>query len=319
MNWGLGHASRCIPIIQHLLGSNQIVLASDGLALKLLRKEFPDLPFTTLPAYDIHYKGSSFIRSIMGQSPKIARSISEEMALADELVEKYGIDMIISDHRLGFRSEYCKSIILAHQIQIQGVSGPLGVIGKRINKYFINLFDECWIPDYEIRSLSLAGDLSLSKGIKKYKYIGPLTRLRRSHAPPSLDILLLLSGPEPSRSRFEKKVLDLLSTTKFSVRVVRGTSDLSRRPEGLTQYLSLTNTEELQEILNKCKIVISRCGYSTIMDMTHLQKKAILIPTSGQTEQEYLAAFLKGRDQFRFMTEDQLSQALLPALNQLLN
>jgi predicted glycosyltransferase len=50
--------------------------------------------------------------------------------------------------------------------------------------------------------------------------------------------------------------------------------------------------DELRQEIERAEWVISRCGYSTIMDLVALQKKALLIPTPAQTEQEYLAAYL---------------------------
>lgn len=319
LNWGLGHASRCIPIIKALRRTNLVVLASDGISLDLLRKEFPDLPFISTPAYNIQYKGSSFLRSMIFQTPKITAAIAQEMALAEELVEKYAIDRIISDHRLGFRADKCHSIIMAHQIQIKASFGPLSMVGSRLNKFFINRFDACWIPDYENRSLSLAGDLSIPDGLKNFRYIGPLSRLVSKPGSEDTDILILLSGPEPKRTQLEEQLLKLFDGSRFTINLVRGSVQQQKSSQSKIGTVDLAGTEAIQEWMNRSRLVIARSGYSSIMDLVHIKKPAVLIPTDGQTEQEYLARHLADHQQFAFVQEEDLRSDLLKNVVQLLN
>ncbi len=319
LNWGLGHAARCIPLIRVLKKENEVILASDGLALELLKKEFPRAPFVELPSYNIHYRGKSFMRNMFFQAPKITGAVSQEMALADELVRKYNISMIVSDHRLGFRSDDCPSVILAHQIQIQSSFGPLGIVGSKLNKYFINQFDKCWIPDYENETMTLAGDLSRPRGLKRFSFIGPVSRFSYGQSDCDIDVLVLLSGPEPARTRLEEKVLKLLSHQDFKVVVVRGSQNKSATGSSEIEYIDLACTDVLENLLHRSTVVIARSGYSTIMDLVATRKTGILIPTPGQTEQEYLARHLSNHEGFHFLDEEELNSGSMKLIAQLLN
>lgn len=309
LNWGLGHASRSITIIKSLIERNSLFLASDGLALNLLRNEFPELPYAVLPGYDISYKGRGgfFMWDMFRQVPKVGLAVSQEMAIMDELVKKHGIDIIISDHRLGCRSDLCKSYIIAHQLNIKDDSGYIGAIGTKMNKYFINQFDECWIPDYSNRQMSLAGDLSVPEGLKSYRFIGPLTRIRQKQMPELYDVLVILSGPEPARSRTEELLIEVLSPHAYRIAFVRGTTKAPKTPLSFSKILDMASSKECNLLMNQSKVVISRSGYSTIMDLEVLDKKCILIPTPGQTEQEYLAQHLSGRYHLRVLKERDLT------------
>ena len=310
LNWGLGHAARCIPIIKMLSQHNDILLGSDGDALELLVQEFPQMSYVKLPPYNIHYKDKHFLWGIMKQSPKMIGAIGQEMALTSDIVDRFKLDMIISDHRLGCRDKRIKSIIIAHQLQIQAGTKIASTLGSKTNKYFINAFDQCWIPDYEAESMRLSGKLADHDGIKSYKYIGPLSRMLRSKKQPVNDIAVVLSGPEPQRSLIEKKLYTLLKTSSWKITWVRG---VANKKEDNSPFMetdevyNLATVSSLNQIINQSKLVIARSGYTTIMDMAMLNKECVLIPTPGQTEQEYLKDNLKGRKNFHFLEEQQLN------------
>lgn len=322
LNWGLGHVARCIPIVKTLQKQNHIVLASDGASLSLLRLEFPELTIVELPAYQISYGGKGgFMWGMIKQTPKITLAISKEMAETEDIVKAYKIDMIISDHRLGCYSDICHSVIMAHQIQIKGNIGITGILGSKLNKYFINRFDECWIPDYKLRSMSLAGDLSEADGLKAYRYIGPLSRLKqRSSQLQDLDIVIILSGPEPARSHTEQLLLRAIAPMNLKTVIVSGKEGTQKRIGDNIEQFPLCTSLELNDLIERSKMIISRSGYTTIMDMEILQKKAILIPTPGQTEQEYLAEYLSNRAHLRFIDEKNINtNSLSMAIQELLD
>ncbi len=314
LNWGLGHAARCIPIIRKLEQNNAILIGSDGAALQLLIQEFPTTSYVKLPAYDIHYKTDSFIWGIVKQSPKLVKAISKEMSLTEDIVDRFKLTMIISDHRLGCRDERIRSIIIAHQLQVQAKLKAVSTLGKTTNKFFINSFSECWIPDYQDENMRLAGNLSDHQGIKNYRYIGPISRMAPIDKKHKYDIAIVLSGPEPSRSTLETKLYQLLENENFRVCWVRGMSQSDNNDLFSEQdvVVSMSGATQLNKIINQSKILISRAGYTTIMDVTRLHKQCILIPTPGQTEQEYLARHLEDREGLHFLSDGHVAQ--LPAL-----
>ncbi len=312
LNWGLGHAARCIPIIRALSQHNEILIGSDGESLDLLTQEFPKMSYVRLPPYNIHYREKNFLWGMIKQSPKMIGAISQEMALTSDIVDRFKLNMIISDHRLGCRDKRIKSIIVAHQLQIQANMKIASIVGSKPNKYFINAFDECWIPDYESKQLRLSGDLADHDGIKFYKYIGPLSRLTRADKQSKYDISVVLSGPEPQRSNIERRLYDKLKDTPWQIVWVRGTGKKKDDTpfEADDDVYDLVSLTKLNQIINRSKLIIARTGYTTIMDMAKLNKRCILIPTPGQTEQEYLMHSLNGRNNFNFIKEEELDRLL---------
>jgi uncharacterized protein (TIGR00661 family) len=307
LNWGLGHATRCIPIIDGLrsLGA-EVMLASDGRALTLLREEYPELPTFELPGYNITYGGSSMTWNIARQLPKISTAILSERRRIKLLVEQYKIDVIISDNRYGCRNKKCKNIFITHQINIAVPNPRLEILTNAINQQFINRFEECWIPDFEGRR-SLAG--KLSDGRLTDRYIGPLSRFKEMSVNKKYDIIAVLSGPEPQRSILEEKLIQQLSALRTKSLIVQGKTEVNIE-EQITENLkciSFLPTHALNEAMLTSELIIARSGYSTIMDLVALGKKALLIPTPGQTEQEYLAEKLLEKKLFYFQKQEALS------------
>lgn len=298
LDWGLGHATRCIPIINTLLKSNcTIWLAAEGELVVLLSKEYPQLPILQLRGYRINYAASGMIGKILSQVPKILKSIREENKWLRKQVEKYAFDVVISDNRYGLYHEKVHSIFITHQLLIKS---PFGKWSEKIlqqwNYKFINRFTECWIPDEEGEN-NIAGSLSHPEKLPSIpiKYIGALSRLeKRSVDEKKGHLLIVISGPEPHRSLLENKIVEQLELYKGTVTVVRGipsSNEVLSSSENIVFYNHLPS-ELLNEEMARAEFVISRSGYSTIMDIAALKKKSILIPTPGQTEQEYLASYL---------------------------
>ena len=296
LNWGLGHATRCIPIINELKSLGfEVIIASDGEALQLLKKEFPGSQFEELPSYNIKYtsKGYFLKWKLMIESPKFIKTIKAENDLTEVLVEKYGLTGIISDNRWGVRSKKLKkNVFITHQLNV--LSGNTTFLSSFIQEKYINKFDECWIPD-------LAGDKNLS-GIlghksnspKNVKYIGLLSRMKKQSIPEIYDYLILLSGPEPQRSILESILLKEFKTSEARILFIRGVISEEKLDAPLNMNIkNYLFGEELEKAVNESKYVISRSGYTTLMDLARLKKKAFFIPTPGQKEQEYLAERLK--------------------------
>ena len=294
LNWGLGHASRCIPVIKALIEMGfEPILASDGAAFLFLKKEFPQLKFEELPSYNISYpeNGQEFRKRMIFSLPKIKKAINAEKKQTEELIEKYDLKGIISDNRLGVRSKKIPSVIISHQLQL--FTGSTTFFSTKLHQFYLSKFDEIWIPDTENHFLS--GKMSQSKFLKNKKFIGGLTRFDSSEKEKKYDVLALLSGPEPQRTLLEKKLLQELQKTDKKVLLVQGIIAEEQR-FSFFKNVEVGNfllTPQLQEIINSSELVLARPGYSTIMDLAKLKKKAFFIPTPGQFEQEYLAKHLE--------------------------
>ncbi len=319
LNWGLGHASRCIPIIQKLLQNDfEVVLASDGRSLNLLQEEFPELQSVDLPAYNIRYSTNIMIFNIAYQMPKILIAIWKEFRLIKEIVKKEKIDIILSDNRYGCKSVETKNIFISHQINIIIPFKPLEWLVNKINHFLINRFDECWVPDFDGEN-SLAGRLSKSDQLKNVKYLGLLSRMKEVELPKKYDIIAVISGPEPQRSHFEKIIITELKAVDKRSLIVQGKTEEKEKFKinDKIEVVPFLNTIELNEAIQSSELVICRSGYSSIMDLIKLKKKAILIPTPGQTEQEYLARRLK--EKRLFCIQDQATFSLNKGLIEIQN
>ena len=296
LHWGLGHATRCIPIIRALLEYNyNVLLASDGAALLLLQKEFPALPFVELPSYDITYskKGKNFKWKLISKLPHIQKAITSEKKVIKELVSEGKIDGIISDNRLGVRSKKVASVFITHQLKV--LTGNTSYFSSKMHQKYIKKFDECWVPDVD-DGINLSGKLGHIKNSPfPIKYIGPLSRFHKKGVPKTYDILGLISGPEPQRTLFEEKLIEHLKFTNKRVLLIRGVVEEEQKTYILDNII-ITNfmqSQELEHVINESAVIISRSGYTTILDLAALEKKAFFIPTPGQYEQKYLAKRLK--------------------------
>lgn len=305
LNWGLGHATRCIPMVEALLRQGfEPVLASDGQALELLRKEFPNLRSLELPSYNIKYtrNGNFLALGLLAQSQKIRRVVAKEQQLVDELVDKIKLDGIISDNRFGVHSKKVPSVYITHQLNV-----PFGIfttMASKVHHQLISNFDECWVPDYEGHD-NLAGRLSFPPPKKiKTRYIQPLSRFSYKPFVKVYDVLVLISGPEPQRSIFERNMLENFEGYDGKVMVVRGVVEQEQKSQ-LSNSIEIVNymlKEELEAAILRSEIVISRSGYTTLMDLNALRSKAFFVPTPGQLEQVYLANHIrkKGIANFSF-------------------
>jgi hypothetical protein len=301
LDWGLGHATRCIPIIKLLLNQGHtVIFAAEGRQAGLLRQEFPKLELLPLPGYRLSYSAFQGLTGwkIFFQIPKILISIKRENRWLDTLSQKRKIDLVISDCRFGLHHKTIPTVFITHQLTIKSPFGSwTESFLRKINYNFINRFNECWVPDFEGKQ-NLAGELSHPPSLPrtKVKYIGGLSRFNTTtqHAEEKqYDVLIILSGPEPQRSIWEKKLLNDLNHYSGKAALVRGLPDeqTTMQVRGADVYNHLT-AEQLCSIALRSQLVISRPGYTTVMDLVKLRKKSVLVPTPAQSEQEYLGEYL---------------------------
>ncbi len=301
LDWGIGHATRDVPIIRELLGQGaDVVIGAGNRPLAFLKKEFPGLTFIDFPGYDVEYpSGKNMILKMAASTPKILKKIKEENRFLDKLIDELKPDAVISDNRFGLWTKRVPSVFITHQIMIKGPAFLEPLLYK-INLSYISKYDECWIPDFE-NGNSLTGDLSHKYPLPENSFfIGPLSRFAdntgeaetfRTDNNYKSDILVMLSGPEPQRTILEEIILKHIEALDLKSVFLKGKTEENIRPisKGRIKFFSHLESDELKKYLLNTDMVITRAGYSTIMDIAALGKKAILIPTPGQTEQEYIA------------------------------
>lgn len=310
LNWGLGHAARCIPIIHWLKSiTNEVIIASDGAALELLKEEFPDLRHYPLPPYKIKYKYESILINILLAIPNILIAMYKEREQANTLIKNTGATIILSDNRLGFRNDLTKNYYMTHQLHLLHSNSLISKVGSKIHQWYISRFDTCFIPDFK-DELSICPALSKSN-LTNTAYLGTLSRIAKMDTTIENDIVVILSGPEPQRSMLESALWTaLIKLPMYKTIFIRGTK-VKRQHTDAYNHIDVkdfVSQNEISKALNQSKLLITRSGYTTIMDIHNLAIKAILIPTPGQTEQEYLADFHRKNPKYQKLNQNELNK-----------
>jgi len=307
----LGHATRCIPLIKTLKDNGyEVIVAAEGGITSLIKDEFDDLTIIPLKGYRVKYgrfKWSFGIKILM-QLPSLLRTIRQERQWLKKIVSAYKIDGIISDNRFGMRHEAVPTAFITHQLAPQTGFSFLNGLAQKINYHYIHQFGVCWVPDHQ-HAPHFAGILSHPKTLPNLpvKYLGILSRLQPEQVAQNYDLCVLLSGPEPQRSLLEDKILHQLRNTTLKVVVLRGLPGHDIIPQTENSSITFFNhlpVAALNKLLNESKMVLSRTGYTTVMDLAFLGKKAILIPTPGQPEQQHIATHLHHHSQFIIAQQD---------------
>lgn len=369
MEWGLGHASRCIPILNYLINNCQadLVVASNGPQAALIRAVFPTLSIVNIPAYSINYhkNRAGTIFRLAFSLPHLAHQIKAENRWLLEFARKHSLDAIISDNRYGLWHPDIPSYLITHQL---GVRTPFGrsvdaLVRNQLYRY-IGKFTACWVPDFEEKEHSLAGDLSHPNHLPgiPVKYIGPLTRIKsveKNVIIPDLSVIsissfqslhrktnfrfgsasikdnqgiriqlvVVLSGPEPQRSIFEELILQQWAQAPGkSLLMVRGlpeekivskpgTDESVSEDSGLREVINIPNAMAVNHLspfalshaIANADCILTRSGYSSIMDLLPHHSNCWMVPTPGQTEQEYLAHYLSQKGLIQTQQQDRLS------------
>ena len=314
LDWGLGHATRSMPIIQGFLDEGaDVVIAGAGRAGKLLQKEFPQLQYIALPAYAPTYTGKDMVLDMAKQSLHFLKVIDKEHKLLQGLIDEHRFDLVISDGRFGMHTTKLPCIMIAHQIAIQmpGLMKLVQALVNLKNRRYLDKYTEVWIPDHSTRQ-NLSGKLSHILGLPdKYKFIGPLSRFAKVDDKTIAGyVLVLLSGPEPQRSKLQEQISQQMQASPYRYTIVEGrlekdsTAIVHDKNNRTVAYLT---TAQLASEMAQADMVVCRSGYSSIMDLAALGKKALLIPTPGQTEQEYLAHHLSKHSSFVVQQQHKLN------------
>ncbi len=293
LDWGLGHATRCVPLIKQLREHNQIILGVTEITSCIFDEEFPDLKKVNIESYRIRYSKKIPLGLILLlDSVRILKVIKKENQQLKKIINDHKIDVIISDNRFGLYNNHLESIYITHQLNIH--AGLFSFFANKIHHHYIEKFNQVWVPDFEDQKKCLAGMLSRNKALKNITYMGPLSRLPLAKKKEiQFDYLCLLSGPEPLRTELELLLIEKAKLTEKKIGVVRG-SHLKMQhtaPENLI-VIDMPTAENLSRLIQNSNTIICRSGYSTLMDLHHLkQQSVILIPTPGQFEQSYLADY----------------------------
>lgn len=296
LDWGLGHATRCIPIIRILVKNNcTVLIATSGHHKNLLQAEFPELRFLDLPGYGIRYGKVNVLLRLVLQLPLFFRNIRLENKWLQQVIDNYSIDAVISDNRYGLYSPKATCVFMTHQLQVQ--SPP---IFKWMEKFvrnglyrYIRHFDTCWVPDVADEKTSLGGALSHPVVLPNIpvSYVGWLTRFSLQPVlPKKRKLLISLSGPEPQRTVLEELLMPQLKEAGGEVLLIRGLPGDTEMECQITNVTVINHLPglELQKAIAESEFFMSRCGYSTLMDLQVVPCRCLFVPTPGQTEQEYL-------------------------------
>lgn len=311
LDWGLGHAVRCVPIIRAIkkLGGIPIIAADNG-PLALLKKEFPDDEFVIFPGVAVSYPddGGNMLWSMIKQSPTLLQGIKNETAFIKKIIPELHIDAVISDNRFGAYSDQIPSIYITHQIHIQTGNMIPDALARKQHAQYMKKFQQVWIPDMEQES-GLSGKLSHGNNIPKHaRYIGLLSRFSElPKAERKYDISFILSGPEPQRSILEEIFIQQASSfPDKEFLLVRGKNELLQNIPTHIHQVTLADADMIQSAYASSENIVCRSGYTSIMEMVSVNRSAWLIPTPGQTEQEYLAGYVDGKFGFKSMLQKQM-------------
>lgn len=310
LNWGLGHASRCVPLVQRFLNEgHEVILGGDGDSLTLLRKHFPKLRYVYLAPLNLRYgKGQRQVWAMMKAIPQLIVWAIKDHAMLAAVLREEKIDRVVSDNRFGLYNRGTECIYMTHQLHIMLPQGWRWAesIAERLHTRIYSRYNKVWVPDIEEEQTSLSGALGhLPKPSNKIEYIGALSRFsdtqnlvlpscRSRNDLDAFSVVAVLSGLEPQRTMLEREIIKRYAGKKDQVLVVQG---LMSRPNTKMKRGNITIVpyladEELAAVMLGAKKIIARSGYSTLMDLKALNvlDKAELIPTPGQLEQEYLAS-----------------------------
>jgi UDP:flavonoid glycosyltransferase YjiC (YdhE family) len=300
LDWGLGHATRCIPIIKELTNQGcTVIVAADSTQRAILQEEFPGLSFVGSPGFRLKYgKNRAFtLLKIIFSLPKFLIAIKRENAWLRRFSSQEGLDLVISDNRYGLYGSGVCSVFITHQLTIRSSLGAVADwLLHTVNYAYIRRFSVCWVPDAEGPE-NLAGILSHPRKLPAVpvRYIGWLSRLEPVETEMNYDLLILLSGPEPQRTILEAWLSPQLEGMPGRVALIRGlfSGDKMKTVPVQVDVFDYLPARELERVIGQSRLVLARSGYSTVMDLVRLGKKAIYIPTPGQPEQEYLGPYLQ--------------------------
>jgi len=319
LNWGLGHATRNIPVIQNLLAhGHEVTIAACGNAKTVLGQEFPGCRSIEFPDYPVSFSASRFfLPKFVASLPVFLKAIADEQNTLGLILAEDDYDLIISDNRLGVYSSEIPSVFITHQLHyhLPLVFWPAELLAVAFNGFHHGKYRHVIVPDNPKAGISLAGKLSrpgTDTTRKRAYFCGILTSTRKRAVKEDLDYLLMISGPEPQRSHLEKILLDQVAGIVGSRVVLLGSPDNHAPVEqsDACRIIPYASTSDKEDLMNRAKCIICRSGYTSMMEIAELGKRhAVFIPTPGQTEQEYLSWYYEKKGWFHSQRQNHLNLA----------
>ena len=305
LDWGLGHASRCVPVVQFLVEQGfEVVLGGSGNSLAYLKHRFPELVSVELPSAKMNYGRNGMLSlPFLFSMLRFASNIRREHRALKRIIAEYSIDYVFADNRLGLYSEVVPSFYMTHQLYFDNgfMSSLSARMMKRLHLRYIAKYRYCFVPDVE-GELSLSG--KLSEADIEVRHLGPLSRFYGKDVQ-KIDAnfdLLLLSGVEPQRTMLENIFVEKYSEMpNVRLHIIRGVAD----EDCISLPVNVTcennpSDERIASLVVSAQRVFCRSGYSSLCDLAALGRRAVLVPTPRQPEQEYLAE--RFREKFGFVT-----------------
>lgn len=303
MDWGLGHATRVVPIIELLLAKEaRVIIGADNKPLAFLRNRFPQCEWVKIPGFQPSYqKKGSLALKVTTDIPEILIESRKAHDLLEKVIRKMNVDAVISDNRYELYSNQVPTVFMTHQLRIltQGIFAATRNTLQNLLYSYIKKHNEVWIPDFK-EDPNLSGELSHVKKFpaKDIHFIGPLSRFQLiNDVVPSgkkYDVMCIMSGPEPQRTLLEDIFVEQALKTHFKTLILSANPDENSLViKENVEIRSHVPDQEMASLILSAGLVISRSGYTTLMDLATLGKKAVYIPTPGQPEQIYLAERLK--------------------------
>lgn len=327
LEWGLGHTARMIPMARALRDmNNKIIIGSGEEHLAMFRKELPGLTYINFSGFRPGY--SRFLPqylSMLLKTPLLLYQIIREHYSLKKIIREHSIDIVISDNRFGLWNRKITSVYITHMplIPFPKPFRFLEFVGISLHRAFIKKYSLCFIPD-------LPGELNvsgrLSHGLKlpdNIRYTGILSRFNTSSQRDKEKTekfqhnTVILSGPEPQRGILRQKLTVLLKDNLPITVMLEGNpgKEYSSETSGNIRFINHLLSREMEEMITGSQSIITRSGYTTIMELISLNCSALLIPTAGQTEQEYLAEYLSEKGWFYTISQSKIEAAIsLPSI-----
>lgn len=287
LNWGMGHVARSIGLMNKLIDQhNTLFFAGNSHQISVIKEYFPSVETVVLSDYPFDFRlERTFKMSLLRSAVSLMKHVGKENGEINRIIEEHQLDVVISDHRYGCYSNKCTSIFLTHQLRFH-LTG-FWRIGNVIHQSLMKRYDFLWVPDYPGRKLS--GELSnVEFRHNEVCYIGPLSRFSAiEQCTKSIEKVIVLSGPDEYALKFARDFLQI--DNQFSGVIIGRKSVLNQLslPSSIAAIDS-SNWKTSDAYISAAKLLISACGYSTLMDLEYLGCSAYLLPTFGQVEQEYL-------------------------------
>lgn len=296
---------------------HRVIVAADGAALERLRVQFDGIECLRLASYSIRYKaGQSQLWPMIWVALRLPFYNVWEYLWLRRAIRRYSIDFVISDNRYGLWTRQCPCVCITHQLRVippkpfDWVEGIVGILLRR----WLRRFSDVWVPDCE-RS-PIAGRLSANNGLQNVRYVGLMSRFagisptELPEPPYEFDLLVIASGPEPHRHLFIDGAVALAIKLGLRCLIVEGNilNGSVLRGHGLVRFVGHLPDAVFAAAVLYARYLLFRGGYSSIMDMLCLGVTGLMVPTPGQTEQEYLAEYLSSKGLFRVAQQEQLPQ-----------